>query len=218
VLTKFASTVWGVAGVPLAPGKVRVSQVAEDGLTVAVNAWFGLEESVLVTLTGCDAGAVPFCVALAVNPVSGLAVRPTALIVPVTATVPPPRISRVYVTVDEALMVVDPNELIEGVDCVSPVISVAVNASMVVPLPFTSLKLAVRVVKVPLVLTVRVPVLGIAVPQPMQLEPLRVTSTGVSGVYVPGPVSLSKIVVITPDVAPFLSFGEKLTLMVTDTG
>jgi hypothetical protein len=117
-----------------------------------------------------------------------------------------------------ALMVVDPNELIEGVDCVSPVISVAVNASMVVPLPFTSLKLAVRVVKVPLVLTVRVPVLGIAVPQPMQLEPLRVTSTGVSGVYVPGPVSLSKIVVITPDVAPFLSFGEKLTLMVTDTG
>jgi hypothetical protein len=113
---KFAVTVWGVVPfvVPLAP--VRVSQgaawqVAEAGLTVAENAWSGLEVSVLVTLTCCDAGAVPFCVALALSPVSGLAVRPTALIVPVTPTVPPPRTKNLYVAVDAgAAKLVDPNE------------------------------------------------------------------------------------------------------------
>jgi hypothetical protein len=140
------------------------------------------------------------------------------VIVPLTPTVPPPRRYREYVAVDEVLMFVDPNEYTEGVDWASNVTSVAVNESTVVPPLFTSLKSAVRV---PLVFIVRVPVLGIGVPQPMQLEPLRVTSTGVSGVYVaevPVPVALSRIVVITPDVAPFFSFEENVTLMVTDTG
>jgi hypothetical protein len=104
----WALTVAGV--VPVAP--VSVSHVAEAGLTVAVYAKsFPLFEATLI----CPAaGAVPFAIAIAEIPLSGPAVSPTALIVPVMPTVPLwPRI--VYDVNDAgALKLADPNDSAES--------------------------------------------------------------------------------------------------------
>ena len=80
---RFAVTVPGVVPVAL----VSVNQLAPE-LTVAAYACDKFVVSVEVTLTWGDAGAAPFWVAETENPLSGLAVSPAAVMVPLSATRP----------------------------------------------------------------------------------------------------------------------------------